>query len=277
MKILVIGGTGKTGMAAVETLQARGIDAVVAARTPPAGGLAVDVRDPAGLEKAAQGFDAAYLLTPIGPDEASVGVAAVKALRRAGVGKVVYLAIQNLVTMRAVPHFETKIPVCDEVLSEAGSVVLAANFFMDNDAMLLGAILQGGVYPLPVGDVGVWSVASQDIGAAAANALSRDDWNGRMVPLCGPERLSGQQLAANWAEVTGRPVTYGGDNVAPFLQATGLPPGWLRDDMAQMFRVTQRLGCVASEDDLAQSAGIIGQPPMRHIEFIQKLLQRSKQ
>jgi uncharacterized protein YbjT (DUF2867 family) len=280
MRILVLGGTGKTGSAALSALRESGIDAVAGARSAQAmaggRGVRVDVRNPAALEATARGFDAAYLLTPIGPDEAETGVEAVRALRRAGVRKIVYLAIQNLETMRAIPHFETKIPICEEVLRDGRSVVLAANFFMDNDAMLLGAILSGGVYPLPVGSVGVWSIASGDIGAAAANALSRDDWNGRTVALCGPERQTGESLAANWAAVTGRPVVYGGDDVTPFLRATGLPSGWLRDDMEQMFLVTQRLGCVASGAQMAESVAIIGRAPTRHRDFIRNLLDRSR-
>ncbi len=280
MRILVIGGTGKTGSAAVAALRARAVDTVVGARSPDKGGgeggVVLDVRDPASVEAAATGFDAAYLLTPLGPDESEVGVDAVRALRRAGVGKIVYLAIQNLVPMRAIPHFETKIPVAAEVLADGRSVVLGANFFMDNDAMLLGAIVHAGVYPLPVGQVGVWSIAAADIGEAAANALTRPDWDGQNVPLCGPERHTGPSLAANWAAATGRPVVYGGDDVEPFLTATGLPPGWVRDDLGQMFRVTQALGCVATPDEVAASAAIIGRPPIRHIDYAAALLERSK-
>lgn len=275
MAILVIGGTGKTGSATLAALRASGVAGAVSAsrRAAGPGTVALDVADPASVEAAARGFDAAYLLTPLGPDESAVGVAAVAALRRAGVAKIVYLAIMNLEAMRAIPHFETKIAVRDAVLADGRSVVLGANFFMDNDAMLLPAITRAGVYPLPVGDVGVWSIAASDIGRAAARALTMDDWNGKAVALCGPERLTGAGLAANWSAVLGRPVAYGGDDTAPFLAATGMPPGWVRDDLRIMFEVTQALGCVATPDEVAASAAIVGQAPLTHKAFAARLLE----
>jgi len=276
MRILVIGGTGKTGSATLQALNSKGVTAVAAARRAGPGMVAVDVADPVALEAAARGYDAAYLLTPLGPDESSIGVAAIAALRRAGVTKIVYLAIMNLEPMRAIPHFATKIPIRNAVLSDGRSVVIEANFFMDNDAMLLPAITQGGVYPLPVGDVGVWSVAASDIGLAAANALTSEVWNGQAVPLCGAERLTGRSLAANWTAVTGRPVTYGGDDTAPFLAATGMPPGWVRDDLRIMFEVTQQLGCVATPEQVAASAAIIGRPALTHRAFAQQLFEERK-
>jgi uncharacterized protein YbjT (DUF2867 family) len=276
MSILVIGGTGKTGTATLKALHRQGAPAVAAARRAGPGVVAIDVTDPASVEAAARGHDAAYLLTPLGPDESAIGVAAVAALRRAGVGKIVYLAIMNLEPMRAIPHFASKIPIREAVLADGRSVVLEANFFMDNDAMLLPAITRGGVYPLPVGDVGVWSIAASDIGAAAANALLRDDWNGRAVPLCGAERLTGQLLAENWQAVTGRPVAYGGDDTAPFLAATGMPDGWMRDDLRIMFEVTQQLGCVATPDQVAASAFIIGRPALTHRQFATTLFKESQ-
>lgn len=275
MAILIIGGTGKTGSAALAALRARGVAAVAAARG--GGEVRLDVTDPASVEAGARGFDSAFLLTPIGPDEAAIGVAAVDALRRAGVRKIVYLAIQNLDTMQAIPHFATKIPVRDAVMADGRSVVLGANFFMDNDLMALPAIRQG-VYPLPIGrdrvNGGVWSIASSDIGLAAANALLHDDWAGQYVPVCGSEQLLADDCAAHWATALGRPVAAGSDDVAAFLAALGVPPGWLHDDMTAMFRVTQQMGCAASADDVARSRAIIGQQPIRHADFARAIVER---
>lgn len=273
--MLIIGGTGKTGRAALATLRARGAKAVAAARHDAE--VRLDVADPASVEAGARGFDSAFLLTPIGPDEAAIGVAAVAALRRAGVRKIVYLAIQNLEAMQAIPHFATKIPVRDAVLADGHSVVLGANFFMDNDLMAWPAILNG-LYPLPVGrdrvNGGVWSIASSDIGLAAANALLHDDWAGQYVPLCGSERLLADDYAANWAAALNRPVMAGSDDVPQFLAALGVPPGWLHDDMTAMFRVTQAMGCRASAGDVARSRAIIGQDPIRHADFARAIVER---
>ena len=272
--ILLIGGTGTVGSATAAALGQMGVAATAAARRPGPGGLVLDLAEPESLA-AARGFASVLLITPIGPDESEVGVNAVRALRRAGVTRIVYLAIMNLEAMRAIPHFEAKIPIKEEVLSDGRSVVIEANFFQSNDRMIMPAILGAGVYPLPVGETGVWSVAPVDLGLACANALVRADWAGQAVPLCGPERLTGPMLAANWAALLGRQVVYPGNAVAPFLAglASAFPMSdWLRRDMQAMLEVTQAMGCLATPAQQTQSAALLGRPATRHADYISTLL-----
>ena len=127
MRALVIGGTGQVGRAAMTAL---------AARHPGPGGMSCNLRDPASVTAAARGFDTVYFQTPLGADESAVGVAAVAALRAAGVAKLVYLGIMNLDLMAAIPHFATKRPVRDAVLADGRSVMIAASFFMANDLLM---------------------------------------------------------------------------------------------------------------------------------------------
>lgn len=276
MPALVIGGTGKVGSSAVASLRAMGVEAVVAARKPGAGGITLDMRDADAVQKAATGFDAVFFATPLGPNESDVGVAIVAALRAAGVQRIVYLSIMNLIAMREIPHFETKIPIRAAVLDEGGTV-LEANFFFQNDAMMLPAMMHGGVYPMPVGSAGVWSVDTGDIGEAAARALTMDDWRGQAVPLCGFERLTGPGMAQVWSEALGRPVAYGGDDIAPFIamlsqQMPGFGP-WEANDFEIMMRVTQDHGCPAVPADVKASAAIVGRPLRRYSEFVSSLIE----
>jgi uncharacterized protein YbjT (DUF2867 family) len=279
--ILLIGGTGTVGGATADALAAMGRSFTVAARRPPPGGVAIDLRQPETLA-AARGFRAALLVTPIGPEETEVGLAAVGALREAGVDRIVFLSIQNLEAMQAIPHFAAKIPIKEAVLADGRSTVLEANFFQSNDRMLLGGICAAGVYGLPVGGTGVFSVAPADLGAGAANALTDDRWAGRALPLCGPERLTGDGLAANWTDRLGRPVRYAGDDPAPFLAGIGqhLPPeasafrDWLLHDMRTMMEVTQAMGCLATDADIAICTELVGRPLIRHRTYIDSLGER---
>lgn len=275
-RVLVIGGTGKIGRPLTAMLRARGADAVVLARNPGSGGLAVDTADAGALEAAALGFDAAFLTTPLGPDEAKIGVAAVAALRRAGVGRIVYIAIHNLEAMQAIPHFATKIPIKAAGLEHEGGTVLQPNFFFQNDLLALPAILHGGVYPMPIGHAGISSIDAADIAEAAANALLDDAGLGQAVNLCGPDELTGTIYAANWAEALGRPVMYGGDDIAPFLGAMQQAiPGlgaWEMEDFRLMMEVTQKLGCPATAADHAATAAILGHAPRSHRDFIADVL-----
>jgi uncharacterized protein YbjT (DUF2867 family) len=275
-RVLVIGGTGKIGRPLTAMLRARGADAVVVARNPGAGGLAVDTADARALEAAARGFYAAFLTTPLGPDEAEIGVAAVAALCRAGVGRIVYIAIHNLEAMQAIPHFATKIPIKAAVLEHEGGTVLQPNFFFQNDLLALPAILHGGVYPMPIGHAGIWSIDAADIAEAAANALLDDAGLGQAVNLCGPDELTGTIYAAHWAEALGRPVIYPGDDIAPFLGAMQQAiPGlgaWEIEDFRLMMEVTQAIGCPATAADHAATAAILGRAPRSHRDFIADVL-----
>jgi uncharacterized protein YbjT (DUF2867 family) len=281
VRILVIGGTGKIGKHLVDGLREAQAEAVPASRHPSPDGTALDLSDSGAVELAARGFDAAYLTTPLGPDEGQIGTAAVSALRRAGVGKIVYLAIHNLEAMHEIPHFKTKIPIKQAVLADQSSVVLQPNFFFQNDLMALSAIHHGGIYPLPIGNTGVWSIDVSDIARAAVNALLRDDWNGRAVPLCGPEKLTGQVMAANWSAALNKDVVYPGDDIEPFIGAMSrnIPDftEWMANDFTLMMQITQRDGCPATPDDLAASEAIVGQPLRRHADFITATLKEHNQ
>lgn len=272
MRVLAIGGTGQVGRHVVAHLREQAVDTVVAARRPPAGGVALDLRHPTAIEAAARGFSHAFLVTPLGPDEAAVGVAAVQALRRAGVEKTVHLGIMNVEAMREIPHFETKIPIRDAVLEDGRGVVVSANFFFQNDLLVLPAIRGAGVYPLPIGTAGVWSVDAADIGRAAARALMLDDWNGRAVPVCGTEKLTGPSLAETWGRALGREIRYAGDAIEPFIGAMRAAiPGfgqWEAEDFRAMMRVTQEQGCPATPDDIAAAEAVIGRPQRRHADFV---------
>jgi uncharacterized protein YbjT (DUF2867 family) len=274
MKYLIIGGTGKVGSAALASFKAMGVDAVPASRDPGNDGVALDMRDAAAVCEAATGYDGVFFATPLGPDESDIGVDIVAALKQAKVPRIVYLGIMNLVAMREIPHFETKIPIRAAVL-EAGGTVVEANFFFQNDIMMLPAMLHGGVYPMPVGAAGVWSVDTGDIGHAVARALTLNEWAGQSVPLCGPDRLTGPEMAKIWSEVLGKSVAYGGDEISPFLAvlSQNIPnwSAWEANDFEVMMRVTQTHGCPASPEDIAASEAIVGRPLRRYKDFVTAL------
>ncbi len=269
MKTLVIGGTGKVGSATVVHLRELGHEARSAARH--GGDVTLDMTDTRAVEAAARGYDAAFFITPLGADETNIGLAVHAALVAAGVTRIGYLAIHNLDAMRAIPHFETKRPIRDSVLARDGGVVVAPNFFFQNDLMVLMPMQAMGIYPLPVGEAGVYSIDTGDIGRAAARALMQGDWDGTMVPVCGNERLTGSSIAAHWAEALGRPVTYAGNEIAPFVDmlATQIPGfgKWEQNDFSLMLQVTQAMGCPATDADIAESRAVIGRTPRSHLDF----------
>jgi uncharacterized protein YbjT (DUF2867 family) len=273
MKILVTGGTGKIGRATVSGLRAAGHEAVPASRGEE-GGVALDLHDVDAVERAAAGHDAALLIMPIGAEEEALGPKLVRALARAGVARIVAIGIHNAFEMREIPHFAAKLPMQAAVV-EAGGTVLACNWFQQNDLNILPLILGAGVYGLPVGDAGVWAVDTDDIAAAAVNALTSEGWAGRTVAVCGPERLTGPDFAAHWERALGRPVRYAGNDIDPFIQgmkaAFPYVDEWVENDFRIMLRVTQSYGCPATSAEVAEAERIVGRPLARHQDFAVRL------
>lgn len=270
-RVLVIGATGTVGREVKRELAACGVDVVAGARRPGAGGVALDLADPRSIREAARDCDAAFLNVPLGPDETALGLAALDALAAAGVGKVVHLAVMQPHAMAVIPHVAAKLPIRAAVLA-MGGVAIEACFFFQNDLFVRQAIEGAGVYPMPLGHAGVSAVDAADIGAAAARALTRPDWDGEGVPVCGPEALVADDFARNWADALGRRVYYAGDDVEPFVAAVGrVYPGysdWVADDFRVMMRHTQARGCRADAAEQAASRAIIGREPRRHRDWV---------
>jgi uncharacterized protein YbjT (DUF2867 family) len=281
MRVLVVGGTGNVGSRTVALLRAEGHVAIAASRSAGNDGLAMDITRIGDVIDELAGFDAAFLITPLGPDEGEIGVAAVHALRKAGIGRIVHLGIHNVEAMRAIPHFECKIPIKQAILDRESDTVLEANFFFQNDLMALPALMGAGIYALPIGSGGVWSVDAADIAKAATRVLNGDEWAGRAVPVCGPQQMTGPDCAESWGKALGRKVAYAGDAIDPFVEQmrASVPDlsDWMAEDFRIMMQVTQAQGCPASTDDLAESENVVGAPLTSHTQFAVRTLTEMNQ
>jgi uncharacterized protein YbjT (DUF2867 family) len=176
--------------------------------------------DPAVVDKAFDGADAVFWLTPPDPradsiDAAYVGFTrpAAEAFRRHGVGRVVAVsALGRGTPWAAHAGYATASLAMDDLIAGTGVAyrALVNPSFMDNLAGQAGAIRNQGMFFSPIdGDRRLPSVATRDIAAAASRLLLDDSWSGTgEVPLLGPEDLSFNDMAGIISEVLGKQVRF---------------------------------------------------------------------
>ncbi|MET1024939.1 MAG: NmrA/HSCARG family protein [Pseudoxanthomonas sp.] len=282
MTILVSGSTGNIGRQVLQQLEGSGAQVRALMRDPskvqlPAGMQAVagDFSDPASIRAAFHGVDTLFLLNAVVADEVTQGLTALNLAREAGIERIVYFSVLNADRFSSVPHFTGKYTV-ERMIEQFDlpATVLRPSYFMQNDLGLKQA-LQQGVYPSPVGGVGVAMVDTGDIAQIAAQALLRREQAASPLPrevieLTGPQALTGDALAAIWSQALGKPIAYGGDDSAAFeANAVQYMPHWAAYDLRLMVEAFQRDGMLAKSTGLDVMTGLLGRAPRSYQDFAQ--------
>ena len=277
MTILVTGGTGTVGSHVVANLAAAGHDTRVLTRSPekvvtfPNGvkGAIGALSEPVTLGPAFEGVDRLFLLTPLAQDEVEQGLAGVEAARAAGVERIVFMSVHQADQALRIPHFASKVEIV-QGLERSGIpyTVLEPNSFYQNDVWFRQPLMEFGVYPNPLGSVGLNRVDVRDIATAAVTALTEDGHEGEHYPVVGPEVWTGESSAQAWSAALGSGVIYGGDDVDRWAQAaSAMMPDWLVADLKIMFEDFQERGLLASDDDFARQRRILGRDPIPFERF----------
>src|ERR1700684_1354601 len=94
--------------------------------------------------------------------------------------------------------------------------VIRPNYFFQNDATLKDPLTKAGIYPMPLGKVGISAVDIRDIAEATAIALTSDGHFGKTYNLNGPEGLSGPKMASIWGGVLRKEIRYAGADMDAF-------------------------------------------------------------
>jgi uncharacterized protein YbjT (DUF2867 family) len=275
MKILVTGGTGHVGSEVVKELQKRKANIRLLVRkedtaTPAGVEKAVgDLLDPVSIQKAMEGVDKLYLLNAVLPDELTQGLIAYDLAKKLKLSHVVYHSVFRVEHFKDVPHFASKLAI-ENALREfdVPFTVLRPNYFMQNDASMKDPLTKAGIYPMPLGDVGVSVVDVRDIAEAAAIVLTSGEHNGKTYNLNGPEIVSGAKAASIWGEVLGKKIQYTGHNMDAFeVQMRKKAPSWSAFDIRMMFEGYLERGFVAEDGDLETLTKLLGHVPRRYEDF----------
>lgn len=287
MNILVIGSTGMVGSSVAKALIDKGINVRCMSHTPDKVKKAAENMEPviADLDKretlgpAFEGVDNVFMLLPVGVNETAQGLAVVDAAKAAGVRKIVYMSVVAPVGSDIIPHFLTKIPV-ENAVKKSGIdyTILQPNHFFQNDISVLSIVTAHGIYPIPIGSIGLNRVDVRDIADAAVNALTQTGYERQTYPLHGPDTLNGRDMARIYSKYVGRDVRYAGDNLDVWERhVRNVMAGWRIRDMRVMFKFFQDHGMIAPEADLEREHIIMGHEPRKFDDFAREISLEWKQ
>jgi uncharacterized protein YbjT (DUF2867 family) len=277
MNILVVGGTGTVGSEVVRQLIARKVDVRVLTRNAEkvkalAGSVKPvtgDLLEPATVRSVFQGVDGVFLLNAVSATEAHEGLMAVNGATMAGVKRLVYMSVHALDQAPHLPHFGAKIPV--EMAVKASGIpytILRPNNFFQNDYWYKDVMLEHGVYPQPLGDVGLSRVDVRDIAEAAAEALTSDRHDGETYNLVGPTLQTGASTAEVWSRALSKSITYGGNDLNAWeKQSLAYLPAWMVFDFRLMYAYFQEHGLKATGADIERQTKLIGHAPRSFDDF----------
>lgn len=281
MRYFVLGGTGTVGSSVVDRLVEKFGDVRVASRSEErlgdlpdgAEGVVGDMEDPTTYHRMFDGVDRLFLLNPVSMTELHQGLAALNEAGRAGVERIVYLSVQQVEKGPHIPHFASKIAV-ESALEGCGipHTVLRPSNFYQNDLWFREAIVEHGVYPQPLGSIGVSQVDVRDIADAAVRALTESGYQDATYALVGPHAQTGEDCARVWAEALDRDVRYAGDDLETWReQALETLPAWMVYDFELMYEMFQTEGLAASQHELESTRSILGRPPRSYESFVREV------
>jgi uncharacterized protein YbjT (DUF2867 family) len=277
MKVLVIGGTGTVGSHVVRELLARKVVVQVLTRSEdkvkslPGGveGVIGDLLDPKSVRSVFKDADGVFTLLAVSATETHEGLMAINGMRMAGVKKIVYMSVHNLEQALYLPHIGSKFPI--EAVVKASGIsytILRPNNFFQNDYWFKEAILKYGIYPQPIGDIGVSRVDVRDIAEAAAIAFTTPGHEGQTYNLAGPQAHTGKSTAEVWSRALGKTIAYGGNDLDAWeQQSLQFLPAWMVFDFRLMYRLFQDKGFKATLADIGRQTNLLGHAPRSFEDF----------
>ena len=198
---LIIGGTGKTGRKVVKSLRLLNQHVRVGSRSAS---IPFDWDQPETYGPALEGMDRVYItyqpdLAVPGAFDAVSGL--VRIAKNKGVSKLVLLSGKG----------EVEAERCEKVIMESGLdyTIVRANWFSQNfsENFLLEPVVQG-VVALPMAEMKVPYVDTDDIADVVVECLLHEEHNKRIYQLTGNERFTFPEVCELISSATGREIKF---------------------------------------------------------------------
>jgi uncharacterized protein YbjT (DUF2867 family) len=282
MTVLIIGGHGRVGTPTASGIAKLGKSVRVLTRSADHAkatgdgieGIVGDLENPSSLPQALVGVDQLFLVTSNGETETQRGLNAVQAAIEAKVKRIVFLSVKLSPEALQVPHYASKVAI-EEAIKKSGAniTILRPDFFFQTDLTVGGAIMGGNIYPMPIGNIGQNRIDTRDIADAAIRALTTNELDNQDIELFGPKAWTGDEIASLYGNLLKKSIKYGGDDLDAWAEASKkfMPP-WLLNALKAGFAKMQKVGSVATSDQVALSASAVGHPLRRYEDFAEEAI-----
>ncbi|GAA2624921.1 NAD(P)H-binding protein [Actinomadura fulvescens] len=215
--ILVTGATGNVGRPLVRAVAEAGmhVTAVSRGKTPvdlPGGvrHVRADLSAPETMRPALEGAEALFLHDGGAGGYGLDPQAVLEAAKDAGVGRVVLLSSQGVVTRPESPSHGGTMRALEDAVRESGLAwtILRPGGFASNAYAWAESVRAERTVAAPFGDVGIPVIDPADIAEVAAVALRKDEHAGQVYELNGPAPVTPRQQAEAIGAALGEPVRF---------------------------------------------------------------------
>lgn len=281
-KILVTGATGNVSSAAIQYLVGLGanVRALVRdeskAQSLKDAGVEVVVGDlmrPETLDAAFAGVDKVFLLTPIGPDAATMARNGIASAKRTGNPHIVRLSESSPEPVSALRNGRLHAQVNEEL--EASGLRYASlrpTFYMQNTMLAAQTVASDGMVYMPFKDGKLGMIDIRDVAEAATKVLTSAGHEGKTYVLTGPESISFHDVARGLSKALGKEVKYVNVPLAAARETMigmGLP-GWGADAFCEYFHNFSEGGGDMVTDDVER---LLGKPARSYETFARDFAQ----
>lgn len=89
--------------------------------------------------------------------------------------------------------------------------------------------------------------------------------------MCGPEPLTGEDVAAAWSRHLGRTVRYAGDDLDAWeARVRSVMPDWIVHALRLMYAHVQARGIPPEPGDAEALERVLGHPPRRYEDWVRE-------
>jgi NAD(P)H dehydrogenase (quinone) len=278
--ILVTGATGGLGHETIDylltTTPATEIAALVrdVSKATDLADRGVDVRqadyfDYPALVQAFRGIEKVLLVSAVAfTDRVHQHRNVIDAAKEAGVKHLFYTSIQRSSDFVLAEVTESDLTT-EAYLKASGLVytILKNGYYFEGLAYLIGREVPDAVIRFPAGEGKIAFVRRTDLAAATAALLTSEGHENQEYTLTGSEAYSFHDIAQEFSELAGRPITYQSSELAPYIAqqvAAGFPEP-VADFFAQWGAAT-RHGMLAGTHDTVER--LLGRKPAALREYL---------